>query len=261
MEFGIRSSEFGNGLTGLGVLGHADVPAPCLLRPSPCALGPSPFSVPHSPFPSSPWIKVCGVRSFADLEACACAGATHVGLNAWPGSPRFVAPGSLRGLLDAAPRLGLVPVVVHLPGSPVSLETASAWGAAFLQLLEPPPPRLGRRLEARGTALLEARRLSPGTARSLPWGSMLLLDACDARRPGGTGKTLRPEAAQGVPRPFVLAGGLGPDNVARAISAFRPAGVDAASGLESAPGTKDHGKIRAFCAAAREAFQQTEPQE
>jgi phosphoribosylanthranilate isomerase len=207
---------------------------------------------PNLPSPSSPWIKVCGVRSFGDLEACARAGATHIGLNAWPRSPRFVPRRDLLSLIGAARSLGLAPVVLLLPGAVVSLEEAE--GAAFVQVLAPPPAPARRRLAHTGTGVVEARPVTAENAAAAPFGDALLLDAHGAGRPGGTGRTFPWALAGGAPRPFVLAGGLGPDNVSAAIAACAPSGVDAASGLEAAPGIKDGGRILAFCSAAREAL-------
>ena len=206
------------------------------------------------PSPFAPWIKVCGVRSFADLEACARAGATHAGLNAWPPSPRFAPPRELFALASAARALGLAPVLLLLPGACLSPSQVARLAAAFVQVLAPPPADWRRRWSEAGTRVLEARPLTPENAPALPFGDALLLDAHEPGRHGGTGKTVSPELAARAPRPFVLAGGLGPDNVAEAVAALRPAGVDAASGLESSPGVKDPGRISAFCAEALAAF-------
>ena len=69
---------------------------------------------------------------------------------------------------------------------------------------------------------------------------------------GGSGRRVdaallaRRAAADPPPRPLWLAGGLGPDNVAAAVGAHQPELIDASSGLEAAPGRKDHAKLRAF---------------
>jgi phosphoribosylanthranilate isomerase len=83
----------------------------------------------------------------------------------------------------------------------------------------------------------------------------LLLDAQDRERRGGTGRMSDWTAAAAIARRrrLLLAGGLTPDNVAAAIAAVGPFGVDVSSGVESAPGVKDHGRIRAFVGAARAA--------
>jgi len=82
-----------------------------------------------------------------------------------------------------------------------------------------------------------------------------LLDAFDPDRLGGTGKTFDWSAAREAKRygPIILAGGLTPENVGRAVRVVRPFAVDVASGVESAPGIKDAAKLRAFFAAVAEA--------
>ncbi len=84
---------------------------------------------------------------------------------------------------------------------------------------------------------------------------LVMLDAAHPRLAGGTGRPVPWPAAAEVARrrEVLLAGGLGPDNVAEAIDVVAPFGVDASSGLESAPGIKDADKVRRFVAAARRA--------
>ena len=207
------------------------------------------------PSPRSPWIKVCGVRSFADLEACAKAGATHVGVNTWPQSPRAVSPREARALVRGARSLGLVPVVLHLSGSLLPFTGAARLGAPFLQLYARPPARDEAALAALRVSVIESRpAASSSSVEALPWGQVLLLDAARPGNPGGTGSPFDWSLCGLAPRPFILAGGLGPENVAQAVHRARPAGVDAASRLESRPGVKDAGRIREFCASARQAF-------
>jgi phosphoribosylanthranilate isomerase len=81
----------------------------------------------------------------------------------------------------------------------------------------------------------------------------VLLDTSDARLAGGTGRTFPWEAARVVAatRPVLLAGGLDDGNVAEAVAAVRPLGVDASSRLESSPGVKDPERVRRFVAAVR----------
>ena len=205
---------------------------------------------------SRPWIKVCGVRSLSDVEICAYAGATHVGINPWPGSARSVPPRIATTLLEHARRLGLATVLLHLPGSPLSLNAALRLHPDFVQVLQAPSPSLREALESEGIGLVESRPVRRLSAPAHPWGQVLLLDAPVSGKHGGTGTTFDWVLARSAPRPFVLAGGLGPDNVAAAIGACRPEGVDAASRLESSPGRKDAGRIRAFCEAARAAFKE-----
>ena len=203
---------------------------------------------------SRPWIKVCGVRSLADLEICASATASHVGVNTWPGSPRSVPPRIATTLLEHTRRLGLAAVLLHLPGSLLPLAAALRLHPDFVQVFHSPSPAMREVLASEEIGLVESRPARRFGAPALSWGQVLLLDAPLPGKHGGTGTTFDWVLARRAPRPFVLAGGLGPDNVAAAIAACRPFGVDAASRLESSPGHKDAGKIRAFCQAARAAF-------
>ncbi len=88
---------------------------------------------------------------------------------------------------------------------------------------------------------------------------MFLLDARDPVRRGGTGRAVDWPAAADVARrgAIVLAGGLTPDNVADAIAAVRPYGVDVSSGVEDAPGVKDREKLAQFLRARASAFDET----
>jgi phosphoribosylanthranilate isomerase len=206
------------------------------------------------PSGARPWIKVCGVRTLRDVELCARAGATHVGLNAWPRSPRYLPPRDLGAVARAVLREGLVPVVVWVPGSPLDGRFLRGLDPLPFQSPAPPPLVLAGRAPNPRTAWVESRQARPGPLTALPRGDVLLVDAYLPGAPGGTGRRAEAALLRQVPRPFVLAGGLGPDNVAEAIFEAAPAGVDAASGLESSPGVKDPGKVRAYCQAAREAF-------
>jgi phosphoribosylanthranilate isomerase len=85
---------------------------------------------------------------------------------------------------------------------------------------------------------------------------VILLDAFSPKALGGTGHTFNWGLAHQVKRlglPIILAGGLTPDNVGEAVAAVRPFGVDVSSGVEAEPGRKDHGKVRAFIQAVRQA--------
>jgi phosphoribosylanthranilate isomerase len=103
-------------------------------------------------------------------------------------------------------------------------------------------------LRVRDAASLQALRDYPTDA----W----LLDAYSPGKLGGTGEAFNWDLAleaQGWGRPIFLAGGLSPENVAEAVRRARPYGVDVSSGVEAAPGRKDHAKIRAFIQAAKSA--------
>lgn len=210
-------------------------------------------------------VKICGVKTLNDALAALDTGADMLGLNFHPPSPRCLT-------VDAAARLArhirnrgepvtLVGVFVNRPPAEV-VAIMNACGLDLAQLSgdEPPEdlvalgPRVFKaiRVTSRADASERARRYRAGP----PNGPALLLDASAAAGTfGGTGQMAdwQVAAALAAELPLLLAGGLTPENVAAAVAAVRPWGVDVASGVESAPGVKDPRKMAAFVAAAREA--------
>ncbi len=215
-------------------------------------------------------VKICGITTFADALAAAEAGADLLGFNFYRKSPRCLDPqtaaaiaAGLRAQLGAACPT-LVGVFVNEPVSAISAALALA-GIGFAQLSGDESEALLRELRGIGfkairpadlaMALDDAQYFSGAlpTNERLP---SLLLDAHHPQLYGGTGEQASVEVALAVrarvPR-LMLAGGLTPDNVAARVQAAQPWGVDTASGVEAKgqPGVKDHGKMRAFVAAAR----------
>jgi indole-3-glycerol phosphate synthase len=199
------------------------------------------------------FVKVCGITSVDDAVAVARAGADAVGLVFWPGSPRRVDLETARRISAALPPFVLrVGVFVDAPREEL-VRTSEEVGLDVLQLHgQEPPEELGglpRRVVkavhvGEGFALSSALRYQ-GAADGI------LLDSRPggASAPGGTGVTFDWSLAREVREKvsfLMLAGGLTPDNVARALTAVRPDAVDVSSGVESAPGRKDPAKVRAF---------------
>jgi phosphoribosylanthranilate isomerase len=208
-------------------------------------------------------IKVCGVTTPSDVAACADAGADAVGINFYPQSPRYVDPRAARPLLRAIPPfLAGVGVFVDQPLRHMSA-LAYQLGLRTLQHHgEPPAPEdpfpfqlivAVRARDRQSLADVETYVERCRAAGHLPAG--ILIDAYVEGRHGGTGHTARwdllTDFRPGIP--IILAGGLTPDNVAEAVRRVRPAGVDVASGVESAPGRKDPETVRRFVANARDA--------
>ncbi len=197
-------------------------------------------------------IKICGVTTAADAALAANAGADAIGINLWPGSRRYVTPAAARAVLAAVPAGVLkVGVFVNAAANEVAraldelgLDRAQLHGderAADYAALD--PARLVKVVRVRDQASL---------AGADGWNASLWLYDAYVEGFGGAGVAAPwPIIAQGARRPFLLAGGLTPDNVAAAIRATRPDGVDVASGVELRPGVKDAAKVAAFVRAAR----------
>lgn len=206
-------------------------------------------------------VKICGITRVKDLESAVQWGADAIGFNFYPGSPRYLPPRQAKRLLDALPPLmEAVGVVVgisqaealHLLENNSGLTTIQWHGEAKSLFALP-----RRWIQAWSVATsidlssLVDHLHQPPLILSPPKG--LLLDAKVKGLHGGTGKVLPWELLQNwkSPHPVLLAGGLVPENIAAAIQAVKPFGVDVASGVESAPGVKDLGKIKAFMEAVK----------
>jgi phosphoribosylanthranilate isomerase len=202
----------------------------------------------------STWVKVCGLTRPADVEATIRAGADAVGLVLVTRSVRRIDP--VRAAELAAIAEGRVEVVVLLEGSPDSaVSLATRIGADTVQ---PYGAEAVATAEAAMAADLGALLPVPVAAgvpidvSAVPVGAHPLLDTATTAGSGGSGRSFEWRLARGV-EGAVVAGGLNPGNVADAIAAARPWGVDASSGLEAAAGVKDHGKVAAFIEAAKSA--------
>jgi phosphoribosylanthranilate isomerase len=209
-------------------------------------------------------IKICGIKTYDLLDAAIAAGADMIGFMHFQRSPRHVSIEELAGLISAARGQVESCVVLVNPDNSCVAEVA-ALGPDWIQLHGPETPH---RVEAiRAEAGVEIMKALPiGSAEDLAniaafaeVADRVLLDAKPpkgADRPGGLGasfdwsllETLDPSL------PFMLSGGLTPDNVAEAIKTVKPFGVDVSSGVETAPGVKSKKLIEAFIRNARAAL-------
>jgi phosphoribosylanthranilate isomerase len=144
-------------------------------------------------------------------------------------------------------------LVMVAPRPDDALAMARRIGAGRLQLHRVDPTTWPADFPLPATFALQVAEDGAITGRLPPHDHLVLLDTADRTRPGGTGRSFPWEraAALAAQRAIMLAGGLGPDNVADALERVRPYGVDAASRLESAPGIKDHDLLRRFVSAVR----------
>lgn len=199
-------------------------------------------------------IKICGITTIADAEGCVAAGADMIGLNFVPGSPRAIDAARAKDIADAVRgRAEIVGVVADLDEATL-VALRAAVGLDRLQLHGSEPPELVARLAPHAFKALRVGS-AEDVAEASRYAGLVLIDAKVAGALGGTGRTV--DFALAAPlaraRPILLAGGLRPENVADAVYAVAPWGVDAASGVEIAPGVKDLDAVAALVRAARSA--------
>ena len=195
------------------------------------------------------WVKICGLTRPADVEMVTAAGADAIGLNRVSSSPRCVTEEQVIELAGASllPAIVLVEdmdptqIVVYL--DQLGVDGVQPYGQNASAVA-------GAAAEAGWLALLPT---AVGAVPELPDGVIPLLDTADPERLGGTGRTFEWSAIDRRIGRFVLAGGLGPDNVAKAIRVTGAWGVDASSRLEAEVGVKDVGKVTAFVREAKQA--------
>lgn len=210
-------------------------------------------------------IKICGITREDDAVAAALAGADALGFNFSRKSPRLVSPEAARNIIEKLPSL-VTPVGVFVEQTPEEIiDICRYCGLGIAQLhADTYTPELTLRIT--GVRVMRVFRPGPdfSTEQIRAFSGQtgckeFLFDAYSPEMAGGTGKTIESATAAMLfeqTRDFcraLLAGGLRPDNVAEAIRLTRPWGVDTASGVESAPGIKDHRKIAGFIKAVREA--------
>jgi phosphoribosylanthranilate isomerase len=208
-------------------------------------------------------VKICGITNAADARAAVEAGANSLGFNFYPKSPRFVAKADAAKIRTQLPaHVEPVGVFVNLPvGEVAALCGEMKLGAA--QLHGDESAEMVAEL-ARALKVIKAFRVGADFSlerlREYTEASAFLLDAARTGQYGGSGKTADWEVARKATAAhrIILAGGLTVENVGDAIRLVRPYGVDVASGVESKPGRKEHGKLREFIQEVRRAETQLE---
>ena len=200
-------------------------------------------------------VKICGLRTLAGAQVAVEAGADLLGFNFVPGIRRRIRPDDAHAIIRALPRHAQTVGIFVNPSLDSVQVTVEHCGLDWVQLSGTESPQFCRAVQQR---TIKAVRL--GTPqRESDWPpedyddvDVLLADAAVPGAWGGTGTTTDWEAAQALAsqRRILLAGGLNAANVATAIAAVQPWGVDVASGIET-DGQSDPAKIAAFIAAAR----------
>jgi phosphoribosylanthranilate isomerase len=203
-------------------------------------------------------VKICGVTTPADAAFAADCGADAVGLNFYPKSPRFLRDELAEAIVRELPAFTTAVGVFVDPAGDAIRDHARRFGLRAVQTYAADarsesffPAAHIPAFRVKDAADLDGIRRLVAACRP----AAVLVDSFVSGAMGGTGHQAPWHLLAGFDPgvPLILAGGLTPDNVADAIRLVRPWGVDVASGVESAPGRKDPGKVRAFLDAVRAA--------
>ncbi len=212
-----------------------------------------------NPNDSSPQVKVCGLTRLADAQTCAKHGVNAIGINFWPQSKRYHPFAEARRWLAEVPaavtrvalfvnadREEILPIMES--GLLDMIQFHGDESDAFVERFLNDGYEVMRAFSARSEADLE--RIARCPCRTI------ILDAYQPGVYGGSGQTcdwnLAAQAVVAFPeKRIILSGGLTPQNVAQALSEVRPAALDLASGVESAPGIKDPLQVAALMRAVR----------
>lgn len=202
-------------------------------------------------------IKICGITRTEDALLATELGADFLGFIFVPSTPRFVEPERAAAIIHDVRQQQRAPRAIGVfrdASIDYISEIATLTGIDLVQLHG---TETDEDIAELGLPAIKSFRVGdalPDTT-SVPSAEWLLFDTYDERRAGGTGRRFDWSLLAMYPRtkPFFLAGGLGPDNVAGAISLVRPDAVDVSSGVEAEPGIKDPVKLRSLFDRVRRA--------
>ncbi len=203
-------------------------------------------------------VKICGIKDPVAFDTAVEAGADWIGFNFFPPSPRFVTP---QAAAELSARMTGGPTRVGLFVEPDDAAIADVLSRVRLDILQIYGAHDRLKVIRQNSGLPIWRAVGVSNASDLPTSGLeadrLLLEAkppAGADRPGGNATTFDWDVLRGwtAPAPWILAGGLTPDNIATAIRQTGASAVDVSSGVESRKGVKDPALIRAFVAAAKD---------
>ncbi|REG83296.1 phosphoribosylanthranilate isomerase [Marinomonas pollencensis] len=199
-------------------------------------------------------VKICGITNLEDALAACHDGADALGFVFYEKSPRYIDPVKANAIVSQLPPF-VVPVALFVDASAEDIEAVVADNARWLIQFH------GNESEQEclsyNRSYIKALRVKEGddlqeAAQAYQSASAILLDAYKAGVPGGTGEvfnwSLIPEE---MPLPVILAGGLTPDNVARAVEQVAPYAVDVSGGVEASKGIKNKLKVKQFISGAK----------
>ena len=208
-------------------------------------------------------IKICGVTNANDAHACVELGVDMIGFNFYRKSPRYIEPTAVRRIVDVLPAQTCA-VGVFVDADPTEIcKLAKSAGVRCVQLHGHTTPEscsvLAREFRVIRAFSTDAR-FEPEHAAAFPHCDVLI-DAYHPELRGGTGEMCDWSAARAAMRYsrfLILSGGLDAQKVGRAIAAVTPNAVDVCSGIENAPGVKDHRALERFISAVRAASAMTD---
>lgn len=212
-------------------------------------------------------VKICGITNLEDATVAVQAGTDLIGFVFYPPSPRYIAPERAHEIVErirhdcansAQPSLVTRYVGVFVNDSLkrvravmtlAQLDYAQLHGDESVEMVRALSPHVYKSLRPRNVD--EAKSLITNYRSTLT--PAFIIDAFDAKQFGGMGKRADWEIAGEIARtfPILLAGGLSAENVADAIRIVQPWGVDVSSGVERAPGLKDHARVKEFIRTAK----------
>ncbi|MCB0869096.1 MAG: phosphoribosylanthranilate isomerase [Solirubrobacterales bacterium] len=203
-------------------------------------------------------VKVCGITNRDDAEVAVELGAWAIGLIHHKGSPRHVKASVAAGIGEEFRRRCEVVGVFVNPSLDHVIASAENAGLTMIQLSGNEGASFCSEVARRtGLKVIKAFHIATPVdvknSTAYRFTDIHLFDTAIKGRYGGTGETFDWELLSGHHSdvPFILAGGLNPDNVTEAIRIVRPDAVDVASGVEASPGIKDHNKLASFFQGAR----------
>ena len=198
------------------------------------------------------FVKVCGTTSEEDALLAIAMGADALGFIFAP-SPRQIAPGRVADIVKRLPPEILTVGVFQDEAAQRVVEIVHGTGLKAAQLSGHESAEITRWIAERVFTIKAFRAGSDAITDGLSYGARAIM--IDSPSGGGSGHVFDWQLADGAPPgvPLILAGGLSPENVADAIAAVQPWGVDACTGVEASHGKKDPRKLRAFIAAAKAA--------
>jgi phosphoribosylanthranilate isomerase len=192
-------------------------------------------------------IKICGITRIEDAHRAVECGAHALGFIFWPKSPRYIDPFRARAIVASLPPfVTAVGVFVNQPADHVN-GVATLAGLGAVQLHGDEDAGFAASIRRPVIKALASDR-QDAEVDAWPARYTLLLDAHDPEQRGGTGRTIdwSRAAAVAASRRVLLSGGITPQNAAQAITVVKPFGVDVSSGVEDAPGIKNHERLRAL---------------